>query len=243
MISIRGLVVSFGEKQVLNHISLDVNEGEIFVIMGSSGGGKTTLLRAISGLQPFQAGEIHVDGISVREKPEEVRKRLGMVFQYAALFDSLDVRDNVLFGIRRQQRLDRAEETSTLESLLAEVSLQGSEALMPAELSGGMRKRVGLARALAMKPKVILYDEPTSGLDPITAYSIDQLIVETRDHLKVTSVVVSHDVTSIFRVANRIAFLANGSLEFVGTVSEFRESKNSEIVELVQKAEATSFGD
>lgn len=243
MISIRDLVVSFGEKQVLNHISLDVNEGEIFVIMGSSGGGKTTLLRAISGLQPFQAGEIHVDGISVREKPEEARKRLGMVFQYAALFDSLDVRDNVLFGIRRQQRLDRAEETSTLESLLAEVSLQGSEALMPAELSGGMRKRVGLARALAMKPKVILYDEPTSGLDPITAYSIDQLIVETRDHLKVTSVVVSHDVTSIFRVADRIAFLANGSLEFVGTVSEFRESKNSDIVELVQKAEATSFGD
>lgn len=243
MISIRDLVVSFGEKQVLNHISLDVNEGEIFVIMGSSGGGKTTLLRAISGLQPFQAGEIHVDGISVREKPEEARKRLGMVFQYAALFDSLDVRDNVLFGIRRQQRLDRARETSTLESLLAEVSLQGSEALMPAELSGGMRKRVGLARALAMKPKVILYDEPTSGLDPITAYSIDQLIVETRDHLKVTSVVVSHDVTSIFRVADRIAFLANGSLEFVGTVSEFRESKNSDIVELVQKAEATSFGD
>lgn len=240
MIEIRDLEVSFGDKRVLDGITLEIGPGEVFVIMGSSGGGKTTLLRCVSGLQDFQRGEVLVDGKSVRTEFDAIRPMLGMVFQYSALFDSLNVADNVLFGLRRQKRLTSSEQNRLVEELLKAVSLQGSESLMPSELSGGMRKRVGLARALALKPKVLLYDEPTSGLDPITAYSIDQLIVETRNQTRATSVVVSHDVTSIFRVADRIAFLHGGHLEFVGTVGEFKASTDPNILDLVRKAEATT---
>lgn len=240
MIEIRDLEVSFGDKRVLDGITLEIGQGEVFVIMGSSGGGKTTLLRCVSGLQDFQRGEVLVDGKSVRTEIDAIRPMLGMVFQYSALFDSLNVADNVLFGLRRQRRLTSSEQNRLVEELLKAVSLQGSESLMPSELSGGMRKRVGLARALALKPKVLLYDEPTSGLDPITAYSIDQLIVETRNQTRATSVVVSHDVTSIFRVADRIAFLHGGHLEFVGTVGEFKASTDPNILDLVRKAEATT---
>lgn len=240
MIEIRDLEVSFGDKRVLDGITLEIGPGEVFVIMGSSGGGKTTLLRCVSGLQDFQRGEVLVDGKSVRTEIDAIRPMLGMVFQYSALFDSLNVADNVLFGLRRQRRLTSSEQIRLVEELLKAVSLQGSESLMPSELSGGMRKRVGLARALALKPKVLLYDEPTSGLDPITAYSIDQLIVETRNQTRATSVVVSHDVTSIFRVADRIAFLHGGHLEFVGTVGEFKASTDPNILDLVRKAEATT---
>lgn len=240
MIEIRDLEVSFGDKRVLDGITLEIGPGEVFVIMGSSGGGKTTLLRCVSGLQDFQRGEVLVDGKSVRTEIDAIRPMLGMVFQYSALFDSLNVADNVLFGLRRQRRLTSSEQNRLVEELLKAVSLQGSESLMPSELSGGMRKRVGLARALALKPKVLLYDEPTSGLDPITAYSIDQLIVETRNQTRATSVVVSHDVTSIFRVADRIAFLHGGHLEFVGTVGEFKASTDPNILDLVRKAEATT---
>lgn len=240
MIEIRDLEVSFGDKRVLNGIKLEIGPGEVFVIMGSSGGGKTTLLRCVSGLQDFQRGEVLVDGKSVRTEIDAIRPMLGMVFQYSALFDSLNVADNVLFGLKRQRRLTSSEQNRLVEELLKAVSLQGSESLMPSELSGGMRKRVGLARALALKPKVLLYDEPTSGLDPITAYSIDQLIVETRNQTRATSVVVSHDVTSIFRVADRIAFLHGGHLEFVGTVGEFKASTDPNILDLVRKAEATT---
>ncbi len=240
MIEIRDLEVSFGDKRVLNGITLEIGPGEVFVIMGSSGGGKTTLLRCVSGLQDFQRGEVLVDGKSVRTEIDAIRPMLGMVFQYSALFDSLNVADNVLFGLKRQRRLTSSEQNRLVEELLKAVSLQGSESLMPSELSGGMRKRVGLARALALKPKVLLYDEPTSGLDPITAYSIDQLIVETRNQTRATSVVVSHDVTSIFRVADRIAFLHGGHLEFVGTVGEFKASTDPNILDLVRKAEATT---
>lgn len=210
--------------------------------MGSSGGGKTTLLRCIAGLLSPTKGEITVEGIDVAKDPEAVRRQLGLVFQKAALFDYLDVRENILFGVRRQRRLTRKEADDLVARKLDLVSLEGSGDLMPAELSGGMAKRVALARALAMEPKVLLYDEPTSGLDPVTAYSIDQLIVQTRERLGMTSIVVSHDVNSVFRTAERIAFLSKGRLVFLGSIDEFRRTRDPAIVDLVEKAEANHIG-
>jgi phospholipid/cholesterol/gamma-HCH transport system ATP-binding protein len=183
-------------------------------------------------------GEIVVDGTNVVEEPEVARHKMGLVFQYAALFDYLNVADNVLFGVRRQK--DIKDKTEFVKQRLADVGLEGVEHLMPSELSGGMRKRVGLARALALEPKVLLYDEPTSGLDPVTAYSIDQLIVSTRDRLGTTCVVVSHDVNSVFRVADQIAFLEGGRLTFKGDPRDFKASHEDAIEELVSKSRADS---
>lgn len=227
---------------MLRNINLEVGEGEIVAIMGSSGGGKTTLLRCSSGLVRPTSGKVEVDGIDVDADPEHARRRMGMVFQQAALFDYLTVSDNVLFGARRWFRLSKTEEGQVLEETLHRVGLEGTEGLYPAELSGGMRKRVGIARALALRPKLMLYDEPTTGLDPITAYTIDSLIVELRRELKVTSVVVSHDVSSVYRVADRVAFLESGQLTFVGSPDEFVKSPQESIRELVYKSEARELG-
>lgn len=228
----------FGDKRVLHDISFSIDQGEILAIMGSSGGGKTTLLRCISGLLKPTEGQIEVDGVDVIKDPEAVREKLGLVFQQAALFDYLTVEGNILFGIKRKRKLSRQEAHDLVQRKLDLVSLAGSQKLMPDELSGGMKKRVGLARALAMEPTVLLYDEPTSGLDPVTAYSIDQLIVDTRRNLGMTSIVVSHDVNSVFRTAEKIAFLHGGELLFFGSVEEFRDTHQDAIVELVSKAEA-----
>lgn len=226
----------FGPKQVLEGVSFEVGPGEVLAIMGSSGGGKTTLLRCITGLiQPTQ-GTIEVDGVDVARNPEKARESLGLVFQSAALFDYMNVADNVGFGLKRVRGVRPKDVAQKVEELLDLVGLSGSEKLMPSELSGGMKKRVGLARALAMEPKVVLYDEPTSGLDPITAYSIDQLIVDMRTQLGITSIVVSHDLSSIFRVSDRIAFLEKGKLAFLGTPQEFRVAQGDSIRELVEKA-------
>lgn len=242
MLNVSRLSHRFGEKQVLSDVSLDVGQGEIVAIMGSSGGGKTTLLKCVSGLLRPSEGSVTVDGVDVLAKPEEARRHMALVFQYAALFDYLDVAHNVLFGVKRKRTIARAEEAEFVRMRLSEVGLEDCERLMPSELSGGMRKRVGLARALAMEPKLLLYDEPTSGLDPVTAYSIDQLIVDTRDRTGVTSLVVSHDVTSVFRVADRIAFLEGGSLLFLGSPGDFRKQASGPIEELVDKARAESLG-
>ncbi len=240
MLSVKNLDHSFGTHKVLDDINLGVAEGEILAVMGSSGGGKTTLLKCISGLIRPTKGEIIVDGINAVTHPEEARRKMGLVFQYAALFDYLDVANNILFGVRRTRKFKKDEEAEFVKSRLKNVGLEGKEHLLPSQLSGGMRKRVGLARALAMEPKMILFDEPTSGLDPVTAYSIDQLIVETRNRLKMTCVVVSHDVTSVFRVADRIAFLEQGRLVFLGSPEEFRKESKGAIGELVEKARAES---
>ncbi|MBL8060479.1 MAG: ATP-binding cassette domain-containing protein [Chthonomonas sp.] len=242
MLEVRELSHSYGAKEVLHDIDLNVKEGQILAVMGSSGGGKTTLLKCMSGLLVPTRGEVLVDGISVRKQPELARMSLGLVFQYAALFDYLNVRENILFGVERRRRLSAREKDDIVAEMLAAVSLDESVATqMPDSLSGGMRKRVGLARALAMQPKVLLYDEPTSGLDPITAFSIDRLIVDTRDRLGVTSIVVSHDVNSVFRVADRVAFLDAGRLAFVGSRDEFETARVSGIDELVEKARAKNF--
>lgn len=241
MVDIKGLSHWYGKRQVLHDVSLNVADAEILVVMGSSGGGKTTLLKCVSGLVPILHGDVRINGVSMKSEPEAARSHLGMVFQYAALFDYLNVQENVLFGVRRQRRLGVKEAQQIVDEQLAAVGLSGAATLMPNELSGGMRKRVGLARALAMQPSLLLYDEPTSGLDPVTAYAIDQLIVETRDRTGATSIVVSHDVSSVLRVADRIAFLAEGRLLFLGTPDEFKASKNPVIDDLVRKARQERF--
>ena len=243
MVNVRKLDKKYGDKMVLRSINLDVNQGEIVAIMGSSGGGKTTLLRCISGLTPITSGEVKVDGVDVTLQAEEARRHMGMVFQSAALFDYMNVEENVLFGIKRQLRLPHKEQKARAIESLARVGLENEGKKMPAELSGGMRKRVGIARALAIKPGVLLYDEPTTGLDPITTYTIDSLIVNLRKELNVTSVVVSHDVSSVFRVADRIAFLHAGELIFDGSPEAFSRTKDESIQELVRKSTATNFSE
>lgn len=241
MIEVRNLTKRYGERTILQGISLEVEPGEILAIMGSSGGGKTTLLKCIAGLTDITEGSVIVDDVDVSKDPEAARARLGLVFQSSALFDFMNVADNVLFGVRRRERkLTEARERELLDDLLEGVGLIGTEEKMPSELSGGMRKRVGLARALALEPHAVLYDEPTTGLDPITAYTIDRMIVETCQRRNVASLVVSHDVSSVFRVAHRVAFLEAGELTFLGTPDEFGRAERPAIRELVQKAQATT---
>jgi phospholipid/cholesterol/gamma-HCH transport system ATP-binding protein len=239
MVEISGLSHRFDVRPVLSGINLTIAPGELVAIMGSSGGGKTTLLRCVSGLLRPTAGRVVVDGVDVQADPEEARRRMGMVFQSAALFDFMDVESNVLFGVRRQLRLAPKDQREVAAQALARVGLEGNERKMPSELSGGMRKRVGIARALALRPKVMLYDEPTTGLDPITTYTIDALMLSLRKELGMTSLIVSHDVSSVFRVADRIAFLHRGELIFVGTPEQFALAEHEAIRELVQKAQAT----
>lgn len=240
MVQVRGLEQAFDGKLVLRGIDLDVAPGEIVVVMGSSGGGKTTLLRCIGGLITPTKGTVKVAGVDVHRQPEEARKRLGFVFQYAALFDSLTVAENVAFGLVRQKRLSPKQKREAVAQLLSQVGLEGIEDQLPGELSGGMRKRVGLARALALEPEVLLFDEPTSGLDPVTAYSIDQLIHETRDRTGAACLVVSHDVHSVIRVADRIVFLSEGQIVFEGTPTEFQATTLASVRELVDKSESLS---
>ncbi len=215
-------------KSILRRLDLHVEKGETLAVMGMSGVGKSTLLKCFGGLLRPSAGQVMINGTDIARMPEKdldaIRRRIGMVFQYAALFDSLNVYENVSFGLRRHNRLSENEIAEIVNAKLSLVGLPRTERLMPSELSGGMQKRVGLARALAMEPDILLYDEPTAGLDPITSATIAELIVKTRDNLGVTSVVVSHDVPTIKRVANRIAMLHRGKIIAIGTVAEMENS-------------------
>lgn len=240
MIVVRQLTKRFGEKVVLEDIDLHVEKGEIVALMGSSGGGKTTLLKCITGLIPPSSGTIEVAGVSVLDSGEAARHKMGLVFQSAALFDFMNVRDNVLFGPRRWMKLTRGQEEELLTETLDAVGMADSAELMPSELSGGMKKRVGIARAIALKPEVMLYDEPTTGLDPVTAYTIDSLIAEVNRRFEVTSLVVSHDVTSVMRVADRVVFLEGGKIRFDGPPGAFKASDYPAVAELVSKSRAES---
>jgi len=237
MITVRGLTHEFSGRAVLKDIDIEVEQGEIVAIMGSSGGGKTTLLRCISGLITPTRGSVEVDGVDVRKEPEEARRHMGMVFQSAALFDYMNVHDNVLFGLKRMGKRAPADPMKIVRDALDRVGIKDSDNLMPAELSGGMRKRVGIARAIALQPKVLLYDEPTTGLDPITTYTIDALIRSVRDAMGATTLVVSHDVTSVVRTADKVAFLEDGQVTFFGTAKEFLSAKNEAIQEIVEKSQ------
>ncbi|GDX39757.1 ABC transporter ATP-binding protein [Armatimonadota bacterium] len=230
-ISVRNLNYELPEKRILHDISFDLESGEIVSIMGPSGSGKTTLLKLLTGLLRPTSGQIIVEGTDIAKLSETeldvVRLKMGLVFQYAALFDSLTVYDNILFSVvRHRKRVPREELETIVRERLDAVGLGEVEWLLPSQLSGGMQKRVGLARALAMNPSFIFYDEPTSGLDPITAHTIDELIVETGRNRNVTSVVVSHHLPSVFRISDRVAMMYEGELVALSTPKELLASEN-----------------
>lgn len=230
MIEARDLKKSFGAQRVLEGVNLRIDEGESVVIIGRSGGGKSILLKHLVGLIQPDSGQVIIDDQNIVGLPErkliDVRHKFGMLFQSAALFDSMTVAENVGFALRREKNLTREERDRRVTEALEMVDLPGTEQKKPSELSGGMRKRVGLARAIVYRPQIVLYDEPTTGLDPIVADSIDQLIVRVRDRLNVTSVVVTHDMRSARRVGQRILMLHEGKIYVEGTPDQIFSSSD-----------------
>jgi len=231
MIEVRQLQRSFGSQKILDGVDLRIETGESAVIIGRSGGGKSVLLKHLIGLLQPDGGEVLVDGESIGRMNERqllrVREKFGMVFQGAALFDSMTVEENVAFPLERKRTLTAGEVRRRVAHALEVVDLPGTEKKKPAELSGGMRKRVGLARAIVYEPQIILYDEPTTGLDPIVSDSIDNLIIRVRDHLKVTSVVVTHDMRSARRVGNHVFMLHEKKIYANGAPEEFFASQDA----------------
>ena len=233
MIEVKDLWKSFGDNHVLKGVSLSIAERETFVVLGSSGSGKTVLMKHVIGLLKPDSGTVLVDGAEMSalsgKELTEARQRFGMVFQGAALFDSMTVLENVAFPLRerRGRRMPAGEIRRRVVEKLSVVDL-GEEVLerWPSELSGGMRKRVALARALVSEPRIVLYDEPTTGLDPITTEYVDEMIVHARERLGITSMVISHDIASAFRVADRVGVLYDGHLAAVGTPVEVRASSD-----------------
>lgn len=219
---------AFGEKVVLRGVSLEVREGETVAIIGGSGSGKSVLLKTIVGLLSPDAGRVLVDGQDVAElrRPElyELRRRVGYVFQFAALFDSMTIAENVAMGLKRVPGMSAGEIAERVEESLRLVDLEGYGERYPAELSGGQRKRAGLARAIATRPKYVLYDEPTTGLDPVTTALIDRLILRLREELSVTSIVITHNLESAYRVGDRIAMLHDGVIRFEGSPDDVRRT-------------------
>ena len=228
MIQTQALKKSFGPQSILDGVDLCIESGESAVIIGRSGGGKSVLLKHLIGLLQPDSGEVLVDGENIGRLNERqllrVRRKFGMVFQGAALFDSMSVEENVAFGLRRHENLTEAEIAKRVAAALEMVDLPGTQKKNPAELSGGMRKRVGLARAIIYEPQFILYDEPTTGLDPIVSDSIDKLIIRVRDHFKVTSVVVTHDMRSAQRVGTHVLLLHDRRIYAHGTPAEMFSS-------------------
>lgn len=230
MISLRQLTMAFGSKVVLDELDLDVYKGETLAVIGPSGSGKSTVIKVLTGLLAPTSGSVQIEGQETSgfddDAWDELRCHMGVVFQYSALFDFLSVGENVAFGLRRHFKLPEEEIQQRVAALLEMVGMPGTQSMMPAELSGGMKKRVGLARALAMQPQVVFYDEPTSGLDPVMTMTISRLIRKTQQTLGVTSVLVTHDMESAYFAADRIAMLYKGKIVQVGTPDEIKRSKN-----------------
>ena len=237
MIEVRDVTKSFGTQQVLRGVSLDIHRGEAVVIIGRSGGGKSILLKHLIGLLQPDSGTIRVDGEDITTMNERsllrVRRKYGMLFQMAALFDSLTVEENVGFVLRRQGVESETEIRRRIDEALDMVELPGIGNKMPSELSGGMRKRVGLARAIVYRPEIVLYDEPTTGLDPIAADNIDRLIRRVWETLHVTSIAVTHDMKSARTISNRILMLHEGRIYSEGPTSEILESTDPVIYRFV----------
>jgi phospholipid/cholesterol/gamma-HCH transport system ATP-binding protein len=238
MIRLVDVYKAFGEKEVLAGFSLDVREGETMVIIGYSGTGKSVAIKHIVGLLEPDEGEVWVDNERVDTMPRralyQMRSKIGYVFQFAALFDSLNIGDNVAMGLRRSSGLSEREIQQRVAEALDLVDLPGVQTKFPAELSGGMRKRVGIARAIALRPKYMLYDEPTTGLDPVTSAVIDDLMVRMREKLGVTSIVITHDMKSAFAVGTRIAMLYQGRVRQVGTVDEIKHTKDPVVRQFIE---------
>jgi phospholipid/cholesterol/gamma-HCH transport system ATP-binding protein len=228
-----GVEKSFGAKPVLRGVDLEIEAGETVVVLGGSGTGKSVLIKHTIGLLRPDAGRVWVDGEEVSALNEDeflhVRKKVGMLFQAGALFDSMNVLDNVAYALREHTDMSETAIRDRVAEVLSHVEMQDVEGLMPVELSGGMRKRVALARAIALRPQALLYDEPTTGLDPITAQAINTLIRTLQRTLKVTSIVVTHDILSARVVADRIAWLKDGRMGFVGTLQEAARSDSEEL--------------
>ena len=236
-IDIKNLRKSFGAKSVLRGVNLSINSGEILCIIGKSGTGKSVVLKHLVGILEPDEGSITVDEITMTNNDEKIKNsiisKFGILFQGAALFDSMSIFDNVAFGLRRR-KTDEDEVKRIAEESLYKVGLSGVENKRPSELSGGMQKRAGLARAIAVRPEIMLYDEPTTGVDPITAGVVDNLIIQMRDSFNITSIVVTHDITSAYRIADRIAMLYEGEIIFIGTVEEIKNSENPYIRQFIE---------
>ena len=230
MIEIAGLYKTFGGKAVLQGVDLNVAKGETAVIIGQSGSGKSVLIKHMVGLMRPDKGKIYIDGEEITSKPEgrlhRIRKRFGMLFQGGALFDSMTVEQNVGFGLKRYSDLSPEKMHEKVVDCLDRVGLRGVEGLMPHELSGGMKKRVALARAIAYDPEIILYDEPSTGIDPIRADAINDLIILMKKELNVTSVVITHDMVSSYKVADKIAMLYSGKIIEEGSPEQIKRSEN-----------------
>ena len=235
MIKLIDVHMQFKGRVILNHINLTVEAGETLAVIGASGSGKSTLLRLMIGLLQPDQGEIWIKDKEIARLSEKqldkVRLNMGMVFQYSALFDSMSVGENVAFGLREHTTFPEEEIQEIVKQKLEMVGLAGFENFLPNELSGGMKKRVSLARALAFEPEIILYDEPSSGLDPVMAGKIDELIIRTKERMAVTSVVVTHDMRSAFYIADRIAMLYEGELIAIDTVKNIKASADPRLQE------------
>ncbi len=237
MIQLVDIHKSFGKQKVLDGLNLTVEAGMTTVIIGRSGGGKSVLLKHIIGLIRPDSGQVLVDGadiVAMNDKDlNEVRKKFGMLFQEAALFDSMNVAENVAFPLREHTKMSNDEIMEIVRDRLRAVGLTGVEEKMSSELSGGMKKRVGLARALAMQPRIVLFDEPTTGLDPVMTEAINQLIIETQRAFNLTCVVISHDIQSVFEIGHRVAMLYDGKIIEYGTPEEVRSSRNPVTVQFL----------
>lgn len=229
-IELRDVYKAFGAQKVLRGFSLDVQEGEVVTVIGPSGSGKSTTLKTVIGLLEPDQGEVLVDDENVHElstdRLYELRRKVGYVFQFAALFDSMTIQDNVAMGLKRIPGIELDEIQERIRDALDRVDLADSGGRYPSEISGGMRKRAGLARAIALSPRYLLYDEPTAGLDPLTVTMVDRLILRMRDELDVTSLVITHDIDSAYRISDRIAMLYEGRVRAVGTPQEIRDSED-----------------
>ncbi len=238
MIALQNIHKAFGPKKVLEGFSLEVHEGETVAIIGYSGTGKSVAIKHIVGLLEPDEGTVFVDGLEVPElsRPElyTLRAKIGYVFQFAALFDSMSVGDNVAMGLRKQGTHTESEITARIHEALDLVDLPDAAASFPIELSGGMRKRVGIARAIALKPKYLLYDEPTTGLDPVTSAVINELMQRMQSTLGVTSILITHDMKSAYTVASRIAMLYEGKVRQVGTVEEIRQTQDPVVRQFIE---------
>ncbi len=236
-VRIRGLKKSFGPKKVLDGVDLDIRRAESLVIIGGSGTGKSVLLKHVIGLLRPDAGTVEVDGVAIETLPNrqltEFRRRFGMSFQEGALFDSMTVGENVGFPLTRQTSMSAAERRERVEECLALVRLEGVADKVPSQLSGGMRRRVGFARAIAVEPEILLFDEPTTGLDPVTTALIDEVIIDLNDRLHTTTITITHDMQSAFRIGDRIAMIHQGKIVAEAAPAEFRELEDPRVQQFI----------